>query len=367
MNPPPALRLAKRHFDTLDLTRMIAAVAVLFWHYQHFFVPDVLPYGFHVNRRATEPLYALFAIFYDYGHLAVQYFWAVSGFVFAHVYLADDNARGRFWPARLARLWPLHLLTLCLVALLQTAYHARHGHYFIYAWNDTRHFVLNMFMAQSWGFQNNESFNGPTWSLSTEILAYAVFWVALPALRRVPFAMLAAIAVGAVAILPARYPTGDVLGCILYFFAGTGLYLLLLRDWFRPALLVPLAAGLLLAGWVAWTFWRLGTVSTPAAVIAVVALAAAVDLADTRRILSFGKTLGDASYGIYLWHFPLQIALVLAVPAIQTAAGHAAFLALFIGGAIAAGFASHAWIERPAQRAVLRWFDRLRQPLPAAT
>ena len=362
MTPPPTLRLAKRHFDTLDLTRMIAAVAVLFWHYQHFFVPDVVPYGFHVNRPATEPLHRLLALFYDHGHVAVQYFWSVSGFVFAHVYLADEHARGRFWPARLARLWPLHLLTLCLVGLLQTAYRAQHGHYFIYAWNDVRHFVLNLFMAQYWGFQRNESFNGPTWSLSTEIVAYAVFWLALPLLRRAPGTVAALIGIAAMALVLARIPDKDVLACIAYFFGGGAVYALALRGWAGPWRLVASGVALLFTAWAAWAFWRSEVLATCAATFAVLVLAVAIDLADTRRVLRFGKTLGDASYGIYLWHFPLQLMLALTLPAIQSVARSPAFLAFFICAAIAAGFASHAWFERPAQRAVLRWIERLREP-----
>ncbi|MFX5945263.1 hypothetical protein ABTE62_19415, partial [Acinetobacter baumannii] len=81
---------------------------------------------------AVSPLYHQLAWFYDYGHVAVQYFWAVSGFVFAHVYLADPTAHDRFWLARVARLWPLHLLTLVLVALLQATYGGIHGTDFIY-------------------------------------------------------------------------------------------------------------------------------------------------------------------------------------------------------------------------------------------
>jgi len=92
--PLPGLRLEKRHFNALDLSRLLAACAVLFWHYQHFFVPPV-DFQFHVARAKVSPLYHELWWLYDYGHVAVQYFWAVSGFVFAHVYLADAGARGR--------------------------------------------------------------------------------------------------------------------------------------------------------------------------------------------------------------------------------------------------------------------------------
>jgi peptidoglycan/LPS O-acetylase OafA/YrhL len=88
-------------------------------------VPPV-EYGFHVRRSAVVPFYHALAWLYDYGHTAVQYFWAVSGFRL-RVYLADTQGRGRFWLARVARLWPLHLLTLMLVAVLQAAYAGLNG------------------------------------------------------------------------------------------------------------------------------------------------------------------------------------------------------------------------------------------------
>jgi peptidoglycan/LPS O-acetylase OafA/YrhL len=80
-----------------------------------------------------------------------------------------------------ARLWPLHLLTLMLVAVLQAAYAGLNGTDFIYHQNNLKHFLLSLPLMQYWGWQDNQSFNGPSWSLSTEMLAYAVFWLTLPA------------------------------------------------------------------------------------------------------------------------------------------------------------------------------------------
>ena len=48
--------------------------------------------------------------------------------------------------------------------------------------NDLKHFLLSIPLMQYWGWQDNQSFNGPSWSLSTEILAYLVFFLAIPAL-----------------------------------------------------------------------------------------------------------------------------------------------------------------------------------------
>ena len=350
--PITGLRLPHRHFNALDLSRLLAAVAVLFWHYQHFFVAPGWV-DFHLDR-AREPLYPWLSFLYDHGADAVQYFWAVSGFVFAHVYLADRGAQGRFWLARVARLWPLHLLTLGLVAAMQAAVLARWGDYYIYDWNDARHFVLSLLLAHYWGFQANQSFNGPSWSLSTEIVAYAAFWLLLPALRRAGLLVSLAVAGAMAWMLWHRVPDKDVLTCVFYFFAGVAFYAAMLRGLLASRALIPLALVLVavafavnMAGGPVF-FIRL------AAIFALLALAVGIDHLDPAGRLRFGKTLGDASYGIYLWHFPIQLALTLMLPNIRAMAPQPSFLVFFIGSACLAGLASHRWIERPAQRWVMR-------------
>ncbi len=363
--PIAGLRLPHRHFNALDFSRLLAAVAVLFWHYQHFYVAPGWDH-FHVNR-AREPLYPWLAFVYDHGADAVQYFWAVSGFVFAHVYLADPGARGRFWLARVARLWPLHLLTLGLVAAMQAVALARWGDFYIYEWNDARHFALSLFLAQYWGFQANQSFNGPSWSLSTEIVAYAAFWLLLPALRRAALVVALAVAALTGAMVLGKAPDADVLTCVFYFFAGLAFYVAMLRGFVVPRALIPLALVLIviavainMAGGAA-VYIRL------AAIFALLSLAVGIDHLDPSGRLRFGKTLGDASYGIYLWHFPIQLALVLLLPNIRAMAHQPSFLVFFIGAACLAGLASHRWIERPAQRWVMRWGGRfVRTPAKVA-
>ncbi len=358
--PRPGLRLDKRHFNALDFSRLLAACAVLFWHYQHFFVPPV-EYGFHVRREAVTPLFHQLSWLYDYGHVSVQYFWAVSGFVFAHVYLADTSARGRFWIARVARLWPLHLLTLVLVASMQLAYVRINGTDFIYHQQDLKHFLLSLPLAHYWGWQENQSYNGPSWSLSTEILAYAAFWLLLPALRRAPLAMALPVAGIMLGLFFLGAPNEPALTCVGYFFGGCAVYGAALKGWLRPAVLIVLALALALAA-----IW-LGAVghsldgATLAGTFSVLCFVLAIDLMDRTDILRPGRQLGEASYGIYLWHFPLQLAMVLAIDALfgsRNIARQPGFMIFFVSTAVLAGFASHRWIERPAQRWIMRFAGR---------
>ncbi|MEM0944837.1 MAG: acyltransferase family protein, partial [Pseudomonadota bacterium] len=116
--PRPAV--APRTFHLLHGARGVAALAVVIFHYNHFYLAD------HTARDALPaveayPYAAILAPIYQHGDFAVELFWVISGFVFAHAYLNRPTSPWRFAVARVARLYPLHLLTLLLVAGLQAA------------------------------------------------------------------------------------------------------------------------------------------------------------------------------------------------------------------------------------------------------
>ena len=76
-----------------------------------------------------------------------------------------------------SRLYPLHLVTLLIVALLQSMYISNNGYSFVYLFNNAYHFILNLGFASNWGLESGWSFNGPVWSVSIEILLYFVFFI----------------------------------------------------------------------------------------------------------------------------------------------------------------------------------------------
>lgn len=153
--PPGRRRLAR-----LDGLRGLAALGV-FLHHVAFFCGDravglpllLWPAGWIIER----------------GWALVDLFFVLSGYVFAHAYGAPGQLRvpgamADFWVARIARLWPLHLATLVLFSLI--------------GWgrgNDLWHFILNVLMLQGFDLKAPFSFNLVSWSLSAELLAYALF------------------------------------------------------------------------------------------------------------------------------------------------------------------------------------------------
>lgn len=167
-----------KHLYSLDIVRGLAALVVVLWHWQHLLYVDGIPSAY---RMEDQPFYNSFAIFYNFGWIAVDFFFSLSGFVFFWLY-ADAIANKRiggfsFFVVRFSRLYPLHFATFAFVAVAQFFLHANTGNYFVYQQNDVYRGVLNLFLANSWGLLPGASFNGPIWSVSVEVLLYFVFFV----------------------------------------------------------------------------------------------------------------------------------------------------------------------------------------------
>lgn len=338
-------------FLWVDGLRGIAALAVVIFHYHHFYLPEALDYS-AVPETHDLPLGGILWLAYDYGMWAVQLFWIISGFVFAHVYFARPTTARGFFAARLGRLYPLHLATLLFVAGLQVLSLQFAGHWQIYGSNDLKHFLLQLVFASNWTTQSiGLSFNGPIWSVSLEMLVYLVFFLALGGLRRAPLwgALALTGAAWAIVWLNPGVPLIriGVFECAGFFFAGSAIYAARALPW--PLLCAGLAV---LGGAGVWleslNMALLGF--SAALLVAVAQLDRAPALAQARpeRLLGF---LGDISYSIYLVHVPMQMVVLLvadlALGGSRAFADMPVTLALYLLAALGAAHAVHRWFERP--------------------
>ena len=157
----------------LDAMRGIAAIGIVFWHYSGHF--------------HAQPLSWLFSPFYGAGILLVDFFFVLSGFVIAKAYF-QENRRGKLSEnivRRIARIYPLHVITLFLVCMGQLVLEKiLHDPAFVYTNNDLYHFILNIGLLNSVGLQSGFSFNGPAWSISTEFYVNILFFVVIAFVRR---------------------------------------------------------------------------------------------------------------------------------------------------------------------------------------
>ena len=359
---PIEMQLPSRLY-TLDIARGLAAAAVVFWHWQHFFfVGDALPEDFD---HAQQPFYSWLHRLYDYGYLAVPFFFLLSGFVFFWLYHHQINERNcsfkEFAVLRLARLYPLHFVTLIVVLCLQWIYGRAVGGYMVYPNNDGYHFFLQTFFASNWGLQRGDSFNGPIWSVSIEIGLYCMFFVfaliKAPARTKLGWVLLIAL------VLNLFGYGGQWAPAAVAFFLGGATYELLCGYLTRrkPTIdrLIVIAAifawaGILVSDNVA--YWLLIRGSVGVFLLYPLTVAALV-VAETNSP-DLGKKfrwIGDITYSSYLLHFPMQIACVLFAVSMgfdNTLFRSPAVLVAFFSLLILASVVTHHGFERPMQRLI---------------
>jgi peptidoglycan/LPS O-acetylase OafA/YrhL len=297
----------------LELLRFACAISVLLWHYNHFYVVGHAHQAFVMQ---AQPLYAWLKPFYEAGWLGVQVFWALSGFIFFWKY-AQPVAQGqvpvgRFVALRFSRLYPLHIVTLLLVTALAAWYRSAHGVDYVYEHNDLRHFVMQLFLASDWLGRNDWSFNGPIWSVSIEVLVYALFY-GMCRLGLTRWWQALGLIGLAGAVYASKRTEHPIVLCVFFFYLGglTHLAHEALRQLtrFRRQLLLQ-AAVALLAGGVAVTALGLLRPMFFVALLAPLAILLLLDWVQPRSGSPLARliaTLGNTTYASYLLHFPLQL------------------------------------------------------------
>ncbi len=186
----------KEHFIGLEWLRFLLAIYVVLFHTVHTYVGD-------------EPSWL--ADLAGVGFFATSSFFVLSGFLLAHVYCRQGELRepaGHFLGKRLANLYPLHLFSLLLTAIV-LAIIAKLGippddakaslRYVVYDTNEnvagealehfmnnrelTLNFALQLFMLHAWN-PYYLTFNPPLWSISTLFFFYLCFPLLAPRLMR---------------------------------------------------------------------------------------------------------------------------------------------------------------------------------------
>lgn len=347
---------AHERIEGLDAIRGCAAFGVLVWHYKAHF--------------SATPLQAYLLPFFTSGGYMVDVFFVLSGFLLGRLYRERAQCRTFLWK-RIIRLFPLHWTTLVIVALLQQFYFARTGKFFIYQTNDLWHFVLNLGLLQNVGLEPLIifSFNGPAWSISIEWATNLIFVVVLLFPRfRIPLAALLAVgsAVGCwvandrlsgFGALGGWLPS-SVLRGVYGFFTGVCLTALLPRGLPRHRIwdAVGIGSGGLMLFLLAHPMWLIGSWPEFAlvGVLTPVLIASCSHGPMLTRVTMWRPLvwLGDVSFSVYLWHFPVQLCLALLVArGWRINYGSPAVFAVFLGLTYLIGDLSWRYLERPIQRA----------------
>ncbi|YCK83043.1 acyltransferase [Arthrobacter sp. D3-18] len=195
MSGEKSLRVTKKHAHLKALTglRIIAAV----WVFVHHF--DDVIIGLMPGLSFMDPLF-------HQGWRGVDLFFMLSGFILAYQYMDRFSPGVRrkeylhFIRARIARIYPVHFLTLHTSVLLFTGA-ALLGVPVQSGLSDNTFwtYLQNLFLVQAW-WGHPLSWNGVSWSVSAEWFAYLLFPFAALAIYRVRSRLLGSI-IGAASLV----------------------------------------------------------------------------------------------------------------------------------------------------------------------
>ncbi|MET8509595.1 acyltransferase [Streptomyces sp. NPDC004787] len=333
--------------------RWIAALTVFVYHVRNF--------GYFGTGQSGRLVNWAFGA----GAAGVSFFFVLSGFVLAWSVRPGDRAR-IFWQRRLARIYPVHLVTAAASLLL--------------AWSlipglrpdSVQEAAANLLLISSWNPEWWQALNPVSWSLVCEAFFYATFPALYAGLRRLPVRGLALTSLACCAVVVAL-PWANTLYALnwtLYssplarlpeFILGVSLSLLVKSGgWRGPGLDLSLAitlVGYFLTAQVPAEYGYAACTITGLALL--IPAAATADLAGAPSLWRRARLvrLGELSFSFYMIHL-----LVMLTGRALFGPGHAHHAALPGLATTAAVFALSlviAWVlyvhvETPGRRLLLR-------------
>lgn len=362
-----------RYIGALTAMRGIAAIWVMLFHIDvSLFYRDM---GALVPRDASGIL--------SKGYLWVDFFFLLSGFVICHVYAGTLSPSFKMkavvdyaW-ARLARIYPLHLLCLGLVIIIALTYplflpNVKDGSWQTFmAW---RAIPSNLLLTHAMNQHTYLSWDIVSWSIGAEAWTYVAALPLMIILPRAPlkmaglFAALAFAALcGLVWLQPEKtlditYNWGFfrclfefVIGCCLWRAVQSGAFRWLGRDVVPPVLLLVIAC-----------LFHFKTVGLMGDLIVVPLFCALLltlihNQGRVRKLVDAPplQYIGRISYALYLVHGVVFMAFWFLMPTIKatwgapSAAGRLAYAAAFIVIVFAVSHAVHSGFEVPVRRWLL--------------
>ncbi len=367
--------MTRRHIRSHTALRGIAALLVVLYHL-HF------GSSFHFGWEQATP-------FFTKGYLWVDLFFILSGFVIAYSTQAESRQKfdwpdiRRFWRARFARIYPLHLFCLALMLVTQASIWLlgelvgkSYSDPDLWSAGSIANFLEQLLLLNAWGLTGRVGWNIPSWSISAEAFAYFLFPGITLFLAKGGWRSTVTLLAGSGTFYIYVGLTGGNLDivkglAVARCLAGFSLGMILYR--YRTAY-ERLPAGVLSALQVAGLAPVMATLlfglNDVLAVPGFYLLVAATwpDRGSLPKLLSlrFFQWLGNISYSVYLTHVVLLGPWHLLVPPVLERLGfdEAGVRSVLIIGGIAliliVSTTTYLFIEQPAREAINRKFSRKR-------
>ena len=304
------------------------------------------------------------------GYLGVEVFFVLSGFILSHVYLQAAGEgryshRGFLW-ARIARVYPLHLLTLFGMLGLGVAATAA-GVAVDASLTDWRALPAHLTMTHAWGLAPSSAFNHPSWSISAEWFAYLTFpafafvmwrlrerpWVAVALSAAFALALYAAFErLAGFSLTEATFRWG-ALRIVPCFLVGCALYLVHRRGGLRFAGPLALLGAVGVIGSTSMSLWD------PVAVLFAGLLILGLGGVSNERAGPLGSRagvyLGEISYSIYMVCAPVLLVMTNAAAMLADSPDkrfHIIVWLVVVAAIPVAAMLTYHLVERPARKAL---------------
>lgn len=310
------------------------------------------------------------------GYLAVDFFFILSGFILTHCYLLQiQEARFSykdFLIRRLARIYPVHLATLLLTALL-------FGIGLIMGMQGLEQalklpsFIHNVFLVHAWGLSDKMTYNRYSWSISAEFFAYLAFPFLLKwclkfnriGLLLISYSLLAIMWTASEPMLAVPFTkmtTNGAYRIIPEFLIGMSLYLFAMKHKLTVKGDYTLIGSLLA---VAISITLLESDFLVVLIFSFLVLFTAEQTRQEQKSVlsnSFCIYLGEISYSLYMLQYPFMFG-VFALTLEQILKFHnTSFLWNYLWGIapiilILLAMLTHKYIEHPARSLVVKYFE----------
>jgi peptidoglycan/LPS O-acetylase OafA/YrhL len=177
------------HFRIFEFWRLSAALLIMAWHFLRFAPPG--------HEAVSAALYRLMPL--------MEMFFMISGFLimlrYADTLIDEPGAWRRFIVRRIARFYPLYLVTLLFFAAIGLAVHLDIVHTDAPGRYDFATLPANILLMQAWGLTEELTFNYVSWSMSAEWFCYLALPLIVLAWRKGGKTALAVVAALSIAAL----------------------------------------------------------------------------------------------------------------------------------------------------------------------
>ncbi len=362
----PEILNKKSKLLSLEGVRFACAFSILVLHYINLveFFPQL-----DAPTVFRNPLLEKLRFFFGFGSWAVPVFWMLSGYIFYYQYAEKVYTRkvrgSEFFLLRFSRLYPLHLATLLGVGVLQFILQTN-GLAGVEPNNNLENFIKQLFFVSNWGMNPVRSFNGPVWSVSTEVLVYAFFFILVSRYGNALWPIVLNLG-WSVVLNKGKSFEGGFVECVLFFFAGAMGYLAAQKILQTPpgkkyfALVLTVLLSWPLVG------WGMGWMSAPKTFLltfgpAFLVALARVPLPSKGKIEAVLEEMGNLTYSSYMLHFGINLLVcgVIAKFSISPQIlGHSGFVGCYFVGMLFLSSLCYHGFERPLQEFIRkRWVQR---------